>query len=901
MGLAPGSRLGPYEIGDMLGSGGMGEVYRARDPRLNRTVAIKILPFAASDDPTRRERFEREARTIAGLHHPHICVLHDVGHQDGLDYLVMEHVDGEPLSDRLAKGPLPLAQVLHIGTQIAEALDTAHRAGIVHRDLKPANIILTGAGSSTQAKLLDFGLAKLTAPAVAAVASMLTQAEPAGRDLTDAGSIVGTTRYMAPEQLEGGHIDGRTDIFALGAVLYEMTTGRKAFDGKSQVSVVAAILEHQPTPISLLQPLTPPALEHVVATCLAKSPDDRWQTARDVAKQLKWIGSSTGAAAVATSPSIPARRAPWRTIGAVAGTIAAVAGVWAVATWFKPSEPAAQVMRFEVPAASVANPAFLTMLAVSPDGRLIAFIGQEAAGAPPALWLRPIDSVDARKVAGTEGALSPFWSPDSRHVAYVSLQGTLMRVDVAGGPPQTITALPGGPGPTSGTWRDDGTIVLGGTRPLMKVAASGGQPVAVTKLDAGAGELGHVWPVFLPDRRHVLFMTLSAGGIARHIKAVDIDNPTETVEVLSVNSSPIYSPSGHLLFHRDGTLMAQRFDVDRLSVSGEPVRIAEGLAYVSNSGRVAASVSSTGLLITREGAAFEPTRLVWFDRTGRRVGTIGDPALYRGVDVSPNGQLLAFHRHEEPSGGDIWVRDLQRETETRYTFDGHNFSPSWSRDGGYVMFTSDRDGGANLYRKAAGAARGDEMMLGSGAAAFVEDLTPDGEYLVYGAQTPSGLGIMRVPLNRKGDPEPVVDSPFFDGLSKVSPDGQWIAYESDDNGRREVFAQPFPKAATKVQISVDGGRYVRWSARGDELFYVKDDGSLMAASVTVKADSLVAGTPRMLLKADLMLSNHRGSNLDLPYDVTADGQRFVVNERIAQATPPSPIVVVVNWTSLLKQ
>jgi eukaryotic-like serine/threonine-protein kinase len=576
VGMTPGSRLGPYEIGAMLGAGGMGEVYRARDTRLDRTVAIKVLPAAFSVDPGRRERFDREARSIAALTHPNICVLHDVGHQDGVDYLVMEHVTGESLSERLKKGPLPLAQVLQIGSQIADALDRAHRAGIVHRDLKPGNVLLTGSGTATQAKLLDFGLAKLTAPATAAVGSMVTQSPPAGGELTGDGAIVGTTRYMAPEQLEGGTVDGRTDIFALGAVLYEMTTGQKAFEGKSNVSVIAAILEHQPTPISKIQPLTPPAFEHLVTTCLAKSPDERWQTARDVAKQLQWIASTLRPAA-SVAITARSRRAPVRAVLALVIVIAAVLGVWAVANRFR-SQPPRQVLRFEVSTPVISNPGVLTMLAASPDGRTIAFIAQEAGGAPPTLWLRNVDAVQARKVIGTEGALQPFWSPDSRHVAFTA-QGRLMRVDTAGGPPQAIATLPSNlPGVGGGTWRDDGTIVFGGAIPLMKVSASGGEPVPVTTVDTGAGEVGHAWPVFLPDGRHLLFLSLQSGGAPRHIKVVNIDNPKEMADVLAANSNPLYSESGHLLFHRDGTLMAQAFDVKTLSLTGDPVRIADGLA-----------------------------------------------------------------------------------------------------------------------------------------------------------------------------------------------------------------------------------------------------------------------------------------------------------------------------------
>jgi Tol biopolymer transport system component len=892
MGLTPGTRLGPYQIVSLLGSGGMGEVYQARDTRLDRSVAIKVLPSRVAADTVARERFEREARTIGALNHPNICVLHDIGHDGDVDFLVMEHLTGESLADRLKKGPLPIEQVLQYGIEIADALDRAHRAGIVHRDLKPGNIMLTrgGAAGATHIKLLDFGLAKLAGPVLAAggVSQAFTGEQ---RELTGAGTIVGTVQYMAPEQLEGQEADGRADIFALGAVLYEMATGRKAFAGKSQVSVIAAILEHHPAPLSALQPLAPVAFEHIVATCLAKSPDDRWQTARDVARELKWI------AAHPTAPptSIAPRRGRWRWGIAAAALSALVLAAAYIGVRLAPASEPAQVMRFEIPTTPM--PTALN-LAVSPDGRRVAFVAAEPGTNSAFLYVRPIDAVEAQKLPGTDNAALPFWAPDSRHIGFAA-QRVLKQIDIAGGPPQTVADI-GGVNFGGGAWNADNVIIFSAVPgSLKRVSASGGAPVMLTTLDAAAGELLHASPAFLPDGRHFLFLAGGASPAQRAIKVGALDAPS-LQEVLRANSNAIYAPPGYLLFNRDGTLMAQRFDADALALSGEPVRIAEAIASNPQLGRAAVAVSDTGLLVYRAGSAFEPTRLTWFDRRGARLGEVDKPAVYRGLGLSPDGKFLAVHIHQEPSGGDVWIIDLQRGTSTRFTFNAHNFAPSWTRDGQSILFTSDKEGPQNLYRKAASGAGGEAMAYGNGISAFVEDITKNGEWMVYGAPGgTTGLDVFRIPLTRKGEPERLVSSPFFDGLSKLSPDERWLAYESDESGRREIYAQPYPKGTAKYQISTDGGRYVKWSPRGNEIFYLKEDGTLMAADVRTEGTALVVGTPKVLFNANPILANHRGSALDIPYDVTADGQRFIVNERLSNSVQQFPLTVVVNWPSLL--
>ncbi len=722
--LTAGTRLGPYEIATMLGAGGMGEVYAARDTRLNRTVAIKVLPPHVASDPELRQRLEREARSIAALNHPHICVLHDVGHDSGTDFLVMEHLQGETLADRLKKGPLPLDQALRYAIEISDALDKAHRQGIVHRDLKPANIMITPAG----VKLLDFGLAKAQVQVVTPAG--LSQAPTGNVELTAHGTVLGTIQYMAPEQLEGREADARSDIFALGAVLYEMVTGRKAFEGKSQASLMASILEREPRSISELQPLSPPALEHVIQGCLAKAPEDRWQTAHDVMKQLKWIaagGSQVGTVAAVS----PQRRGRLSWIVAAGLATVLVAAALAALRYLRTPEQSEQT-RFSVSTPFTPNP---TLLSASPDGRHIAFVAQSSPDAPTQLFVRPLDSVEARPLPGTEQAGPPFWSPDSRHIGFVA-QGKLKRIDIAGGSPQNISDVTTFAG---GTWNDDGVIVFAvGLGTLKRVSASGGEPVDVTTLDQASGETIQAWPFFLPDGRHFLYLGGSgAGSESRAIYVGSLDSK-ERVHVLKASSMPVFALPGYLLFHRDGTLMAQPFDDKKFTVSGDPIRLADGLASIPQVGRAAFSTSNTGVLLYRTGEAFVETQLTWYDRNGKPLGRVDVPqGQYRGLSLSPDNKRLAVHRHEEPAGGDVWVLDQERGTFTRLTFTGHNIAPMWSRDGNLITFSSDRDAGPmNIYQKSSSGAGNDEPVLKSDVPKFPEDWAPDGQSISVRPTTP---------------------------------------------------------------------------------------------------------------------------------------------------------------------
>ncbi|HYT23607.1 MAG TPA: protein kinase, partial [Candidatus Polarisedimenticolia bacterium] len=565
MPLYPGTHLGPYEITGPLGSGGMGEVYRARDTRLERTVAIKILPRELSNDPIRKQRFEREAKTISSLNHPHICVLHDVGHQDGMDYLVMECVEGETLARRLEKGPLPLEQVLKFGAQIADALDRAHRSGIVHRDLKPGNIMLPPGG----AKLLDFGLAK----AATALASTATLTAVRTAPVTEEGTIVGTFQYMSPEQIEGKDLDGRSDIFSLGAVLYEMVTGKLAFEGKSQLSVASAILENEPEPISAAKPMTPPALDHAVKNCLAKLPDERWQTASDLALELKWIAA--GGSQAGEAVGVPSGRGRWERASWLLTSAFFLVAVAAGAAWWQASNRRQPSMYFHASVPFAAND-----VALSPDGRMLAMIAYSGQANYYVLWTHEIGGHKTNSIDGTQGATYPFWSPDGKFIAFFA-DGKLKKVDVSGGQPQVLCDAPNGRG---GTWNRDGVIVFtpDGFGGLFRVSSSGGSPMEMTKPDSSRFETSHRWPLFLPDGKHLIYLAANFSGQTENnaIFLGSLDSRERSL-VVSTSANAAYAEPGYLVYMRDKALVAQPFDRRRYVLSGEPHALSDEVLYAS--------------------------------------------------------------------------------------------------------------------------------------------------------------------------------------------------------------------------------------------------------------------------------------------------------------------------------
>ena len=892
MALSAGTRLGPYEVVAALESGGMGEVYRARDTRLDRAVAIKVVATELAADPQLRERFEREARAIAALNHPNICTLHDVGHEGDVAFLVMELLEGETLASRLERGAIPLDRAVEYAIQIASALDRAHRAGIVHRDLKPGNIMLTKSG----AKLLDFGLAKRAEPVVSTGALSLLPTTPP--NLTAQGAILGTFQYMAPEQLEGAEVDARTDIFAFGTVVYEMVTGRKAFEGKSQVGLIGAILEREPTPASTLQPSCPAALDRVLQRCLAKDPDERWQSAGDLSAQLKWIGEKETFTASGTMPDAPtsAQKANrlWIATAASLSLLAAAASV--AALYFYRTLDTQPALRFTVPAPEKAlfdagQIGFLP--AVSPDGTRLAFTARDAAGAIY-LWIRPFDTLTARPLPGTEGAAFPFWSPDSRSIGFFS-QNKLKRIDIAGGPPLTLCDAVAGRG---GNWSADGVILFApaGTGPLFRVEAGGGKPVAVTKL--ANGQSGHRFPSFLPDGRHFVYVSYGITGPSDGIFVGSLDSD-ESTRIVAADSNAMYTPSGDLLFIRDGTLLRQAFDSTTRTVSGEPIPIAERVAVGNSLGSF--SISQNGVLAYRGGAGTSgQVQLSWFDRTGKLIRNVGAPGPYRGVDLSPDEERIALHRHDS-NGGDIWLfESARRGTLSRFTFEAtqDNAGPIWSPDGSRLAYGSLRDGKWGVYTKAANGAGSEERLVESELPKMPMSWSPDGRALVFWVIDPTtGSDQWVLPTSGDKKPMPLLQTSFTEGHAQISPNGRWISYQANETGRAEIYVRSFPSGDSKFQISSGGGTYARWRADGKELFYLSaaSFGKLMSVQINATDTTFQYGDPTELFDSGYVNFTH-GLNYHT-FAVSRDGQRFLIPqpEGAADGGEPAPITIVFNW------
>jgi Tol biopolymer transport system component len=899
MALDSGTRLGPYEIVAAIGAGGMGEVYRARDTRLERTVAIKVLPASFAADIDRRERFTREAKVISSLDHPHICTLYDVGEHAGTAFLVMQYLEGETLEQRLLRGPLPTADALRHATEIADALDRAHRQGVVHRDLKPGNVMLTKGG----AKVLDFGLAKVGSSSIAgAGASALPTTPPA---ITAQGTILGTFQYMAPEQLEGAEADHRTDIFAFGSVLYEMLTGKRAFEGRSQASLISAIMSATPVPLAAVQPLAPPALERIVMKCLEKDPDRRWQSAADLADELKWMssGGSTGvsstpdvAAVIARAQTVRGARA-WRAAVAVLGVaLIAVASLWLRDRWLSGAAPASSI-RFTaalpdglVLAPSQASGSASAPIAVSPDGQRIAIVAlaQDGSARKAQIWIRSLDALTATPLAGTDGASSPFWSPDSRSIGFFA-DGQLKKIDARGGPVVTLCPAERSLG---ASWGTSGMIVFTPTNNsiLMKVPEAGGVPVAATRF--GPGEIMHWRPSFLPDGRHFIYRAAIAGQRGPFYVA-SIDSMDSKLVLQADSSNAVYS-RGHLLFMLGSTLMAQPFDLGSLTVSSGPFPIADRVETQSSVSvpNGLFSVSDSGLLAYRTGTTVAGGELVWFDRSGKRLSRVGEPGRYTDVELSPDGKRLALAVRDGASTTfDIWILDLERGVRSRFTSDPENEGGArWTSDGKLLAYYVEKKG---LFVKPSGSSTSERRLIDGARGEYPDSWTPDQRALLYELEDPkTSWDIWLLPVTPEGPPRPLIQAPDRQEFGRISPDGRWVAYRSTESGREEVFVVPYPGPGDKVQVSSTGGKFPRWRRDGKELFYLDSDNKMTVAAVDGSGPTFKAG-------AETALFDTLPLGANWPYDVTADGQRFLISSRTEQASS-TPITVVVNWAGAPK-
>jgi serine/threonine protein kinase/Tol biopolymer transport system component len=876
MGLTAGTKLGPYEIQSPLGAGGMGEVYRARDTRLGRDVAIKVLPSHLGSDPDLKARFEREAKAISALSHPHICHLYDIGSQDGTDYLVMELLEGETLADRLKKGPLPLKQALQFGIEIAEALEKAHANGIVHRDLKPGNIMLTKSG----AKLLDFGLAK-PAPNLATLASgsMATMSKP----LTVEGMIVGTIQYMAPEQVQGHEADARSDIFALGSVLYEMTTGKRAFAGKSQISVMSAILEKEPEPVSAIQPRAPRALDHVIQRALAKDPNDRWQTARDLIQELKWSAESAVPPS-GTVPAAPTSRARETLAWLIAGVLVVV--LIAAAVWWRNSKQPLESMYFPAPL-----PFPATDIAIAPNGRTIALVGYQESARKNVLWIYELGSRGARSLAGTEGASYPFWSADGRSLGFFA-DARLKKLEVSGGPVQTICDAPSGRG---GTWNKDGVIVFTPSTivGLYRVPSSGGTPTQIAAFDKSRGEDSLRWPMFLPDGKHYLYLAANFTG-QKGLNAIFVGSldSKEKRFVVESTANAAYAAPGYLLFYRDKTLLAQPFDLKSFALTGEATTILPEVQFLPQVKKAVFAVSDHGLLVAQSGTEAALSQPMWFDRRGSTGGAVGKPDVYGNVFLAPNGRSVAVDKTDMGSlNTDIWTYGLQGDSAKRLTFDpAIDAAPIWSPDATRLVFASNRQFLFGLYVKDSDGAHDEKNILQDDVADFPSDWSRDGKYILYYRST--DLWFLTFPELKSSL---FLKAPSTLRNAQFSPDGKWVAYASNESGKWEIYVTSFPDARGRWQISSGGGEQPRWRGDGKELFYLSLDGKMMAAPVTTGVH-FDAGTPAVLFQ-----STPRQPVLvyDLfVYDVSRDGQRFLINTQVKQGDS-APMSIILNWPAKL--
>ena len=885
--LSSHTRIGSYEVLSPLGAGGMGEVYRARDSRLNRDVALKVLPPSFAGDADRLARFSREAHVLAALNHPHIAAIYGLEEHGETRALVLELVEGETLAARLSRGPLPVPEALDIARQVAAALEAAHDQGIIHRDLKPANISITRAGV---VKVLDFGLAKLTEHAVAGSGpgSSLSPTITSPALATHAGMMLGTAAYMSPEQARGKEADRRADLWAFGCVLYEMLTGRQAFAGETVTDVVAAVVTKEPD-LTRLPADTPSAVRWLLTRCLQKDPRQRFSGAADAALLL----DPTAVVDVRATPT-RGRRTHWKLLGgaAAAAIVLVVAGVAAATYWRAPSESRPLVFEIPVTIAPIDH-----TIAVSPDGRRLVY--SASTGQSIGLWMRSLDDLKPRLLPGTNGVgsfSSPFWSPDSRYVAFI-VDGKLKRIEVDSGVVETLAAVDGQPG--GGTWGITGTILVAANdHGLRSVPSTGGALTDVTKRNAD--EIYHDCPAFLPDGRHFIYLGYGDKPEARAIYVSELGSTTRTR--LMASDSCAFFASGQIITVRDRTAFARPFDVKALAFSGDAVPIATDVATFAGDEVAVLTASDNGVIAyrTRPGEAANRS-LVWVDRNGRQ-SPAGAVVRTASIQLSPDGERVAY---SEATGGadDIWVQDLVRGVKTRLSTDpGPDHGAVWSADGRSVAWDSHRHAeGPTLYGRVADGSAPERQILPpeKGLSRSPRSYSLNGQYLAYAQSTSGGAPWDLWVLPLTGDPKPFayVVSQFDEFAGVISPDSRWMAYATTETGVSQIVVQPFPNpAAGKWQVSMNGGAYPRWRGDGRELYYVASNGDLVAVSITSGA-TFTVGSSTVLFKTNFGFSGQPLSN-GSPYDVKGDGQRFLL--AVSPDDPnATPITTVINWPALV--
>ena len=880
--LSPGTELGPYTIVDLLGRGGMGEVYRARDVRLGRDVAIKVLPGAFAKDPDRVARFEREARAVAALSHPNVLAVFDTGVYLSHPFVVTELLEGQTLTERLAGGALPVRKAIDWGAQIARGLAAAHGKGVTHRDIKPDNVFITTDGL---AKILDFGLAQTMAPTTAGTVTALP--------ITDAGMVIGTVGYMSPEQVRGEPIDPRSDLFSFGAVLYEMLTGQRAFRRDTPAETMTAILREEPPDVSAVRAQVGAAIDRIVNHCLEKIPAERFQSARDVAFALDSLSGSgatqTGGMAIAAAvrSGRVRERIAWAAV-AVALAAALIARVWAPG-FQDAAPPYLATIPLPVGITLPADAPAGRRIAMSPDGRHLAFVGS-ATGQRNKLWLQALDEPSAKPAEGSDGAQGPFWSADSRFVAF-RVGDQLMKASIAGGAATII-----GPTRGSGTWNaadvilagDESDKLLGGD--IRIISRTGGEPSPL--LTALPSEI-LLFPTFLPDGQHFLFTAgRSSSDAGLYVGRLGSNERPQLYRArVEIDHGNVFYASGYLVAVRDQNVVAVRFDLKRMALGtdwtslGGPVEI-DPMA----GGSAAFSVSQTGVLVYQPSSASSSSRLVWFDRHGAQLSVLGDEADFSNLELSPDGsQLLVSIPDPVAQAGDIWIVETTRGGRTRMTIDASDErSAVWSTDGSSVVYTSK---GLDLYTKPLGSSD-EKPFLVDGVSKDPRGFSPDGRFFLYrasGRTTGSDLWVR--PMEKGGKPHALLNSPFNENAAMFSPDGRWLAYSSDESGRNEVYVTSFPSGAGKWRISTDGGTFPRWRRDGKEMFYLSRDGHMMSVAVKGAGAAFTSANAEELFQTNLA---HRPGP---PYDVSADGERFVINTRLASNAPPS-LTVVVNWPQI---